>query len=87
MTNASTDYYSTKYLNIVRPEKMHSMRFYTLNLSVWINWCLQEKFVPSEIEIVKREREIRMDQPFAVLMDQDVESGLWQSIFRSIADW
>ena len=27
---------------------------------------LHEKFVPSEIEILKREREIRMDQPFAV---------------------
>lgn len=37
---------------------------------------LQEKFVPSEIEIVKREREVRMDQPFAVLMDQ-----MWKSAY------
>lgn len=31
---------------------------------------LQDKYVPSEIEIVKREREVRLDQPFAVLIDQ-----------------
>ncbi len=37
---------------------------------------LQEKFVPSEIEIVKREREVRMDRPFAVLMDQ-----MWKSAY------
>ena len=31
---------------------------------------MQEKYVPAEIEIVKREREVRMDQPFSVLLDQ-----------------
>ncbi len=30
---------------------------------------LQEKYVPTEIDIVKREREIRLDQPFSVLID------------------
>ena len=37
MTNASTDYYSTKYTNIVRPEKLRLNRYCILNLSVWIN--------------------------------------------------
>ena len=37
MTNASTDYYSTKYTNIVRPEKQHSIKCCTLNLSAWTN--------------------------------------------------
>ena len=37
MTNASTDYYSTKYTNIVRPEKQHSIKYCTLNLSAWTN--------------------------------------------------
>lgn len=38
MTNASTDYYSTKYTNIVRPEKLHLIKYCILNLSVWTNW-------------------------------------------------
>ena len=70
MTNASTDYYSTKYLNIVRPEKTALNEILYLESERMDKLVLQEKFVPSEIEIVKREREIRMDQPFAVLMDQ-----------------
>ncbi|MDF2417415.1 insulinase family protein [Acinetobacter beijerinckii] len=70
MTNASTDYYSTKYLNIVRPEKDALNEILYLESERMDKLVLQEKFVPSEIEIVKREREIRMDQPFAVMMDQ-----------------
>ncbi|WP_436870347.1 M16 family metallopeptidase [Acinetobacter courvalinii] len=70
MTNASTDYYATKYLNIVRPEKNALNEILYLESERMDKLVLQEKFVPSEIEIVKREREIRMDQPFAVLMDQ-----------------
>ena len=76
MTNASTDYYSTKYTNIVRPEKLRLNRYCILNLERMDKLVLQEKFVPSEIEIVKREREVRMDQPFAVLMDQ-----MWKSAY------
>jgi len=76
MTNASTDYYSTKYTNIVRPD------INTLNEVIYLEsqrmdkLVLQEKFVPSEINIVMREREVRMDQPFAVLMDQ-----MWKAAY------
>ena len=75
MTNASTDYYSTKYLNIVRPEKNALNEVLYLESERMDKLVLQGKFVPSEIEIVKRERELRMDQPFAVLMDQVLKAA------------
>ena len=76
MTNASTDYYSTRYTNIVRPEKTALNEVLYLEAERMDKLVLQEKFVPSEIEIVKREGEIRMDQPFSVLMDQ-----MWKSAY------
>ncbi|OTG81614.1 M16 family metallopeptidase [Acinetobacter sp. ANC 4648] len=76
MTNASTDYYSTKYTNIVRPEKNALNEVIYLEAERMDKLVLQEKFVPSEINIVMREREVRMDQPFAVLMDQ-----MWKSAY------
>ncbi|WP_089604701.1 M16 family metallopeptidase [Acinetobacter piscicola] len=76
MTNASTDYYSTKYTNIVRPEKMALNEIIHLEAERMDKLVLQEKYVPSEINIVMREREVRMDQPFAVLMDQ-----MWKSAY------
>lgn len=76
MTNASTDYYSTKYTNIVRPEKTALNEIIHLEAERMDKLVLQEKYVPSEINIVMREREIRMDQPFSVLMDQ-----MWKSAY------
>ncbi|MEG0483257.1 MAG: insulinase family protein [Acinetobacter sp.] len=76
MTNASTDYYSTKYTNIVRPEKTALNEIIHLEAERMDKLVLQEKYVPSEINIVMREREVRMDQPFAVLMDQ-----MWKSAY------
>lgn len=74
MTNASTDYYSTKYTNIVRPEKNALNEILYLESERMDKLILQEKFVPSELEIVKREREVRLDQPVAVLVDQIFKS-------------
>ncbi|MDQ9009992.1 insulinase family protein [Acinetobacter gerneri] len=76
MANASTDYYSTKYINIVRPEKAALAKIIYLESQRMDKLVLQEKFVPSEINIVMREREVRMDQPFAVLMDQ-----MWKAAY------
>lgn len=76
MTNASTDYYSTKYTNIVRPEKIALDQVLYLESERMDKLLLQEKFVPSEINIVMREREVRMDQPFSVLMDQ-----MWKAAY------
>ena len=76
MTNASTDYYSTRYINVVRPEQTALNEILHLEAERMDKLVLQEKFVPSEIAIVKREREVRLDQPFAVLMDQ-----MWKSAY------
>ena len=76
MTNASTGYYSTKYTNIVRPEVNALNEIIHLEAERMDKLVLQEKFVPSEINIVMREREVRMDQPFAVLMDQ-----MWKAAY------
>lgn len=75
-SNASTDYYSTKYTSIIRPEKNALDEMLYLESERMDKLVLQEKFVPSEISIVMREREVRMDQPFSVLMDQ-----MWKSAY------
>ena len=73
--NASTDYYSTKYTNIIRPDQNAINEMIHLEAERMDKLVLQEKFVPSEIAIVKREREVRLDQPFSVLMDQVFKSA------------
>ncbi|MEB5929867.1 M16 family metallopeptidase [Acinetobacter schindleri] len=74
-SNASTDYYSTKYTNLVRPESTALAAVIQLEAERMDKLVLQEKYVPTEIDIVKREREIRLDQPFSVLMDQIFKSA------------
>lgn len=76
MTNASTDYYSTKYTNIIRPEQHAIEQVLDLESERMDKLVLQEKYVPAEIAIVMREREVRMDQPFAVLMDK-----MWKAAY------
>lgn len=76
MSNAMTDYYSTQYMSVIRPEKKAIDEMLYLEAERMDKLVLQEKFVPSEIAIVKREREVRMDQPFSVLMDQ-----IWKSAY------
>lgn len=76
MTNASTDYYSTKYTNITRPDQHAIEQVLELESERMDKLVLQEKFVPAEIAIVMREREVRMDQPFAVLLDQ-----MWKAAY------
>lgn len=75
-SNASTDYYSTQYTSVIRPEKSAIDEMIYLEAERMDKLVLQEKFVPSEIKIVEREREVRLDQPFSVLMDQ-----MWKSAY------
>ena len=75
-SNASTDFYSTQYISMLRPEKTAIDEMLFLESERMDKLVLQEKFVPSEISIVMREREVRMDQPFSVLMDQ-----IWKSAY------
>lgn len=76
MSNASTDYYSTKYTSLIRPEKNAIDQMIYLEAERMDKLVLQQKFVPAEIKIVEREREVRLDQPFSVLMDQ-----MWKSAY------
>lgn len=73
--NASTGYYATKYTNTLRPEAKALQEMIYLEAQRMDKLVLQEKFVPTEIDIVKREREIRLDQPFSVLTDQILKSA------------
>lgn len=74
--NASTNYYSTRYTNIVRPDKTALDQIIYLEAQRMDKLVLQEKFVPTEIEIVRREREIRLDQPFSVMIDE-----IWKTAY------
>ena len=78
--NASTSYYATQYSNVLRPEPKAIQTMLELEAERMDKLVLKAEFVPSEIEIVKREREMRQDQPFAVLMDQ-VWKGLYGDAF------
>lgn len=74
-SNAMTEYYTTRYINILRPEKAAIDNVLQLEAERMDKLVLQEKYVPSEISIVMREREVRMDQPFTVLSDQILKSA------------
>ena len=74
-SNAMTEYYTTRYLSMVRPEKTAFEQLMQLEAERMDKLVLQEKYVPSEIAIVMREREVRMDQPFSVLTDQILKSA------------
>lgn len=73
--NASTSYYATQYSNVIRAEQKAINEILHLEAQRMQHLVLQEKFIPTEIDIVKREREIRLDQPMSVLMDQMVKSA------------
>lgn len=68
--NASTDYYVTQYTNEVRADQKAIDEVIYLEAERMDKLVLQQKFVPSEIEIVKRERELTSDQPFSLLIDK-----------------
>ncbi len=74
--NASTEYYSTRYTNYIRPEHNAVDKVLELEAERMDKLVLKEQYVPAEIAIVRREREIRLDQPFSVLLDQ-----MWKSAY------
>lgn len=72
--NASTSYYATQYSHVIRAEQdaigeilhLEAQRMHALDL--------KSDWIAGEIDIVKREREVRLDQPMSVLMDQMVKA-------------
>lgn len=73
--NASTGYYSTEYTNTLRPDAKSLKEMIYLEAQRMDRLVLQDQFVPTEIDIVKREREVRLDQPSSVLMDQILKAS------------
>ena len=68
--NASTDYYVTQYTNEISPDFKNIQRVIALEAERMDGLVLQQKYVPTEIEIVKRERELTSDRAFTTLMDE-----------------
>lgn len=73
--NASTSYYSTQYSNILRAEPQALAEVLALEAQRMDQLLLPAQMVATEIDIVKREREVRLDQPFSVLLDQLLKSA------------
>ena len=73
--NASTSYYSTQYSNVVRAEQKAIAEILHLEAQRMHALDLKADLIAGEIDIVKREREIRLDQPMSVLMDQMVKAA------------
>ncbi|MEB3753389.1 M16 family metallopeptidase [Acinetobacter sp. MD2(2019)] len=61
--NAYTEYYSTVYTNTLRPDFNAIEQVLALEAQRMDALSLPQKYVASEIQIVRREREMRMDQP------------------------
>lgn len=70
MTNAMTSFHYTQYINVMRTEQKNVNELLYLEAQRMAKNVIKMEHVPNEIEIVKREREIRMDQPFSVVRDQ-----------------
>ena len=75
MHNAMTSYEATQYINVMRPDQHAIDELIYLEAQRMNKLVIQDKFVPSEIEIVRRERELRLDQPFSVLIDDAFKSA------------
>lgn len=68
--NASTDYYVTQYTNEISSDIKAIKEVIRLEADRMDGLVLQQKYVPTEIEIVKRERELTSDRSFNILMDE-----------------
>lgn len=68
--NAVTNHYATRYLNVVRPDVNAISQVLLLEAERMNNLVLKKEYVAPEIEIVKREREVRMDKPNALMVDR-----------------
>ncbi len=70
MNNAMTSFDYTSYINVLPAEQKNINELLFLEAERMDKSIIKMEHVPNEIEIVKREREIRLDQPFSVVHDQ-----------------
>lgn len=68
--NAVTNHYATRYLNVIRPDAESIAQVLQLEAERMHHLVLKADDVPSEIEIIKREREVRMDKAPALMADE-----------------
>lgn len=68
--NAVTNHYATRYLNVIRPDAESIRQVLQLEAERMHHLVLKADDVSSEIEIVKREREVRMDKAPALMADE-----------------
>lgn len=68
--NAMTNHHATRYINVVRPDPEAISQVLLLEAERMQNLVLKTEFVAPEIEIVKREREVRMDKASALMVDR-----------------
>lgn len=69
-SNAVTNHNATRYLNVVRPDQEAIAQVLQLEAERMNNLVLKPEDVAPEIEIVKREREVRMDKASALMVDR-----------------
>lgn len=69
-SNAVTNHYATRYFNVVRPDINAISQVLLLEAERMHNLVFKTEYVAPEIEIVKREREVRMDKAPALLVDR-----------------
>lgn len=69
-SNAMTSFHYTAYVNVLPAEQKNLNEIILLEAERMDKSTIKMDDVPNEIEIVKREREIRLDQPFSVVQDQ-----------------
>lgn len=68
-SNAVTNHYATRYLNVVRPDMNAISQVLLLEAERMHNLVLKPEYIAPEIEIVKRERDVRMDKAPALMVD------------------
>ena len=69
-SNAVTNHQATRYLNVLRPDQDAIAQILYLEAERMNNLVIKKEHVLPEIEIVKREREVRMDKAPALMIDR-----------------
>lgn len=69
-SNAVTNHQATRYLNVLRPDQDAIAQMLYLEAERMNHLVIKQEYVAPEIEIVKREREVRMDKAPALMVDR-----------------
>ena len=73
--NASTSYYSTQYTSTLRAEQKSLDEMLYLEAQRMQHLVFNDQQIPKELDIIKREREVRLDDPSSVVFDQMMKAA------------